>query len=107
MAAFAILKCSRPSFPVGFSTSQTWRLSWPLSWRFAPSFLAFPPIDMAVLDAVGAHETRNCTHCALRTRLVGRRSFHNGNIVAQPPAEEPCCVGPGICQTRHGWNLRG
>jgi len=36
-----------------------------------------------------AHKTLNCTLCALRTTLVGKRSFHNGNIVANAPNSEP------------------
>jgi hypothetical protein len=36
-----------------------------------------------------AQKTLNCTHCAQRTTLVGRRSFHNGNIVANAPNSEP------------------
>jgi hypothetical protein len=99
MDALDILKCSGPSFPAGFSTSKTWRLT--------VSFMAFPPLDVAVLDAVDVHETRNRTHCALRTTLVGRRSSRNGNIVANTATVEACCVGPEICQTRRGRNLRG
>jgi hypothetical protein len=64
-------------------------------------------LNMAVLDAIGAHETRNCLYCALRTRLIGGRSFHNENIVARQPADEACCVGPEICQTQALVELTG
>ncbi len=37
----------------------------------------------------------NCTH-ALRTTLVGGRSFHNGNIVANAPMFEACCVAQRV-----------
>src|SRR4029077_9135603 len=50
MDASVILKCCGASFPVGFSTSRIWRLT--------PSFMVLPPVDLAVVDAVGAQETR-------------------------------------------------
>src|SRR5882757_3510513 len=69
MAPLDILKCSGPSFPVGFSTSRTWRLT--------VSFIAFPPY-LSVLDAIGGAETgglhRLCAaHDASRRRLIPQR----------------------------------
>jgi hypothetical protein len=52
MAPSDILKCSGPSFPVGFSTSKTCRLM--------VSLIVFPLAasrHMLVLDAVGAQKT--------------------------------------------------
>src|ERR1700682_5246374 len=72
MAPLDILKCSGPSFPVGFSTSKTWRLT--------VSFIAFPP-KCRFLMQMTAQKTLNCTDCALRT-LVVAHSFHNENLVA-------------------------
>jgi hypothetical protein len=37
---------------------------------------------MSFFDAEGAHQTLNCTHCALRLTLVREANFHNGTIVA-------------------------
>src|SRR5882672_6258374 len=46
MAPSTILKCSGPSFPVGFSTSRTWRLT--------VAFMAFPLGLVVVVAAVDA-----------------------------------------------------
>src|SRR5438876_139128 len=55
------LKCSGPSFPDGFSTSRTWRLT--------VAFMAFSPLDVILVwrfpVQLTAHQARNCTHCAL------------------------------------------
>src|ERR1700730_8318008 len=77
MAPSDILKCSGASFPVGFSTSKTWRLT--------PSVMAFPSLIWRFLMQLAAQKTLNCTDCALRPTLVGARPFHNGNIVANCP----------------------
>jgi hypothetical protein len=47
--------------------------------------MAFPPLKVAIIDAVDAQEMRIGTHGALRMTLVGQCSFHNGNIVANAP----------------------
>jgi hypothetical protein len=39
------LKCSGPSFPLGFSTSRI--------WRFTVAFMAFSPLGVIVVDAIG------------------------------------------------------
>ena len=65
-------------------------------------------LEVALLDAVERRKCAACTHCALRTTLVGGRSSRNGNIVANAPTRfEACCVGAEICQTRCSRNLRG
>jgi hypothetical protein len=37
------------------------------------------PPDLAVVDAVATQATCDGKDCSLRMRLVGVRSFHNGN----------------------------
>jgi len=60
-----------------------------LTWQF-----------LAVLDAIDCVSTLKLhTLCAAQT-LVGGRPFHNGNIVANAPGLEACCVAAKICQTR-------
>src|SRR5258706_6468438 len=97
MAALDILKCSGPSFPLGFSTSKTWRLT--------VSFMALPPLMSRFLLQLAAVEAADCPHL-LGMTLVGGRSFHNGKIVANALTFEACCVVPGICQNqsrRNSW----
>src|SRR5258708_34027877 len=84
MSLLDILKCSGPSFPLGFSTSKTWRLTL--------SFMAFPPLVCRFLMQLVAVEALNCPHCSLDMTLVGGRSFHNGKIVANALTFEACCV---------------
>src|ERR1700732_2857521 len=66
MGAWANLKCSGPSFPVGFSTSKIWRLTL--------SFMAFSPLEVTLLDAIDAHETRTL-HTLCVAHDASRRTF--------------------------------
>src|SRR5258708_18925649 len=92
MGAWANLKCSGPSFPVGFSTSKIWRLTL--------SFMAFSPLEVTLLDAIDAHETRTLhtlcvAHDASRRTFIPQRK-HCGKRVDP----EASCVAAKICQTR-------
>src|SRR4051794_7916620 len=89
MAPSIILKCSGPSFPVGFSTRRTWRLT--------VAFMAFPFGVTVVLVVVGAIDRLSADQlpilCAAldasrRARISQREHFGKGvycrKLVASP-----------------------
>ena len=59
-----------------------------------------------------AHGAGICTHCALRTTLIGERAFNNGNIwqalfMRRPGLVRNCARGAGTHTPRPLFEARG
>ena len=107
-AALVSLKCSGPSFPLGFSISRIWRLT--------VALMSFSPLRRDASRCSWRmmwHAT--LAHCALRETLDAARRIHNGNILAsaliaafvlRPFSNLPNLKLPAPNEGLHG-NLRG
>src|SRR4030081_3659788 len=78
--AFEHFEMLRPEFPGRLFNQQDLAID---------SVVHRVPSVCRFLMQLAAQKTLSCTHGAQRTTLVGRRSFHNGNIVANAPNSEP------------------
>src|ERR1700737_452238 len=97
MAALDILKCSGPSLPAGFSTSNTCRLALALMVS-PPSVIVW---RLLMQSARSKRATALCVACNAKgpARIPQREHCGKGDDKSAA-CREACCVAPKICQTR-------